>query len=61
VNTTLWVVAAVALVMCEAASRTLGHGWPTAAELLSSARGHLAGRLVLVVGWIWLGWHVFAR
>jgi hypothetical protein len=29
--------------------------------MLRSARGHLAGRLVLVIGWVWLGWHVFAR
>ena len=60
-NIALWMVAAVALVMCEVASRTLEHGWPTAAELLCLARGHLAGRFLLIIGWIWLGWHVFAR
>ncbi len=60
-NTALWVVAAVALVICEVASRTLKRGWPTAAELVRGARGHVAGRFLLVIGWIWLGWHVFAR
>jgi hypothetical protein len=60
-NTALWGVAAVALVMCEVASRTFKRGWPTAAGLLGGARGHVAGRLVLVIGWVWLGWHVFAR
>lgn len=60
-NIALWVVAACALVVCEVASRRLDHGWPTATQLLGSARGHLVGRLVLILAWLWLGWHVFAR
>ncbi len=60
-NVVLWVAAAVALCACEVAGRSLDHGWPTAAQLLRIARRHLAGRVVLVIGWLWLGWHVFAR
>jgi hypothetical protein len=60
-NIVLWLVAAGALGACEVASRRIRRGWPTAAHVLRSARGHLAGRLVLVIGWVWLGWHVFAR
>jgi len=60
-NIALWLAAAVALGMCEVASRKLRRGWPTAAQILRGARGHRAGRVVLVVGWVWLGWHVFAR
>jgi hypothetical protein len=60
-NTVLWVVAAIALCTTELASRVLKRGWPSAAALVRGARGHLAGRLVLGIGWIWLGWHVFAR
>ena len=61
VNLALWVVVAVAIVACEATARLAGRGWPSAAQLLRTARAHLAGRLVLVVAWLWLGWHVFAR
>jgi hypothetical protein len=61
VNVALWLVAAGALCACEVAARSFDHGWPTAAQLLRSAREHLAGRLVLVIAWLWLGWHVFAR
>jgi uncharacterized protein DUF6186 len=61
VNLVLWVLVAGALGACELAARTLRRGWPTAGELLRRARGHLAGRLVLIVAWLWLGWHVFAR
>jgi len=60
-NTVLWVVAAIALCASELASRMLKRGWPTAADLARGARGHVAGRVVLVIGWVWLGWHVFAR
>jgi hypothetical protein len=61
VNTVLWVAAAVAVCICELAGRTLRRGWPTAAQLLRAARGHALSRLALVIGWVWLGWHVFAR
>lgn len=60
-NLALWMLVAVAFGACELSGRTLGRGWPTAAELLRRARGHLAGRLVLILAWLWLGWHVFAR
>ena len=60
-NIVLWLVAAGALGACEVASRRIRRGGPTAGQVLRSARGHLAGRLVLVIGWVWLGWHVFAR
>ena len=60
-NVVLWLASAFMLGACEMASRRLEHGWPTAAQLLNCARRRLAGRLVLVIGWVWLGWHVFAR
>ncbi|MGD0439467.1 MAG: DUF6186 family protein [Acidimicrobiales bacterium] len=57
----LWFVAIGGVCICELASRTLKRGWPTAADLFAGARSNVLGRLVLVIGWIWLGWHVFAR
>jgi len=61
VNLALWWVAAGAVVACEAVGRLAGHGWPGTARLFGMARGHLAGRVALVLAWLWLGWHVFAR
>ena len=60
-NDVLWLVAAGFLGGCEVVSRTLQRGWPTAAQVLRRAREHLAIRVVLVLVWVWLGWHVFAR
>ena len=60
-NDVLWLATAGLFCACEAASRTLKRGWPTAAQILRRARQHLAIRVVLVLGWVWLGWHVFAR
>ncbi|MGO8723314.1 MAG: DUF6186 family protein [Acidimicrobiales bacterium] len=60
-NLALWVIGGAAIVSCEVASRRLDHGWPTAVQLLARARGHLGGRVALVLAWLWLGWHVFAR
>jgi hypothetical protein len=33
----------------------------SAGRLLRRAVGHRAARVALVVGWMWLGWHLFAR
>ncbi len=60
-NLVPWLAAGGLLGACEVAGRALNRGWPTATSLLSEARGHLAGRVVLIVCWLWLGWHVFAR
>jgi len=60
-NVALWVLAALVVACCEVAARSLGRSWPTAAQLVRSGRANLAGRLILVISWLWLGWHVFAR
>ena len=60
-NLVLWLSAAGALAACEVAGRVLDHGWPTAAGILRTVRGHLGGRVAVVLVWLWLGWHVFAR
>jgi Family of unknown function (DUF6186) len=31
------------------------------AEVIAAVRVSLAGRLVLLLGWAWLGWHLLAR
>lgn len=42
------------------AARSRGHrpGLGAVAELLAA---HPATRVVVVLGWMWLGWHAFAR
>jgi hypothetical protein len=61
VSVVLWSITAAGLIACEAAARVFGRGWPRAGELLRRARNRLSGRLLLVVIWLWLGWHSFAR
>jgi hypothetical protein len=61
VSLLLWLCAAAALAACEAAGRCLDHGWPTSAQLLRALRAQLPGRVVLIMAWVWLGWHTFAR
>ena len=60
-NVALWCAAAAALIACEVAARTLKRGWPTSSRLVRTARDNAVGRVLLVLAWLWLGWHVFAR
>lgn len=34
---------------------------PTLGEVLEPVRRRVAGRIVLLAGWLWLGWHLFVR
>ncbi|HTX00280.1 MAG TPA: DUF6186 family protein [Acidimicrobiales bacterium] len=57
----LWGVLAGLVVLCELlslATRRRLAGFLAAASFLSTAP---ASRLVLLLGWMWLGWHLFAR
>ena len=60
-NAGLWLAAAAALAACEAAGRLSDRSWPTLAQLVRGLRARAAGRIILGVGWLWLGWHTFAR
>lgn len=57
----LWLCAAAGLVVCEIAGHCLDHGWPTSAYLFRAARGRLPSRVAMIMAWVWLGWHMFAR
>jgi hypothetical protein len=61
-TTTLWgyAVLAAAAVAYQAAGLLL-HRTPTLGQALQAAKRLPAGRLVLVVAWLWLGWHTFVR
>jgi Family of unknown function (DUF6186) len=34
---------------------------PTLGAVVTRAQGSRIGRVLLAVGWMWLGWHAFAR
>jgi len=56
-----WAVIAAAVAVVE----TVGRLRPTAISplsgLLAALRGSRGGRTVLLLGWIWVGWHLFVR
>ena len=52
-------VAACALGL-EVAARRSGR-WATFGEALAGLRRRWPFRLVLLAGWLWLGWHLFVR
>jgi hypothetical protein len=34
---------------------------PTLGAIVTRLRAHRIGRVLLALGWMWLGWHAFAR
>ena len=40
---------------------TLRRRTPTLGEALQPLRRSLAGRVVLLAAWLWVGWHLFVR
>lgn len=62
----IWAAVGVGLLASELAARFLrpGSGPPglaTAADVLDRLSGTTARLLAVFVGWMWLGWHFFAR
>ncbi|HWC12123.1 MAG TPA: DUF6186 family protein [Acidimicrobiales bacterium] len=55
-----YAVIAVAALALEAAARRSGR-LATFGEALSIVRRSWPLRLVLLAGWLWLGWHLFVR
>jgi hypothetical protein len=50
------------VVLAGVAASVLSRGrFPGPAVLVARITGIRGGRVVLVVGWMWLGWHAFAR
>jgi Family of unknown function (DUF6186) len=50
-----------ALVTLEILGRRRIGGIPTLSEWLGYVMRSRAGRAVILAGWLWLGWHFFAR
>jgi hypothetical protein len=50
-----------ALVVLEVLGRRPGNRIPTLGEWLGYVMRPKAGRFLVLLGWLWLGWHYFAR
>lgn len=54
-------VVIIALFVLEFIGRRPASRVPTLGEWLGYLMRARAGRAVILVGWLWLGWHYFAR
>ena len=50
-----------ALAVLELLGRRKGSRIPTLGEWLGYVMRSRAGRLLFLLGWLWLGWHYFSR
>jgi len=50
-----------ALAVLELLGRRKGSRIPTLGEWLGYVMRSRAGRLLILLGWLWLGWHYFSR
>jgi Family of unknown function (DUF6186) len=51
----------LALFVLEFLARRKGSRIPTLGEWLGYVMRPKAGRLLILLGWLWLGWHYFSR
>ena len=51
----------IALFVLEFIARRPANRVPTLGEWLGYVMRARAGRAVILLGWLWLGWHYFAR
>lgn len=57
----LWALLAALLVGCEALSVATRRRFAGVRKVLDLASASDAGLVVVLLGWMWLGWHFFAR
>ncbi len=57
----VWSAIALVLVASEAAAIVSRGRLPRADDLLRMMTASPTRRTLLVLGWLWLGWHTFAR
>lgn len=50
-----------AVVALEARARLGGGNRATLADATTAAVRHPAGRIIVLLSWLWLGWHLFVR
>jgi len=57
----VWALLGAALVAGQVAAWASGGRFPGLRVLVERVTARPAGRIALVLGWMWLGWHAFAR
>lgn len=57
----LWALCAGLVVSCECLARFAKRPFATFRAFLRLLSGTTSRTVVLFVGWMWLGWHFFAR
>ena len=57
----VWAVLGASVVGCEIVAALSGGRFPGLGTLVRRVTVSPVGRGVLVLGWMWLGWHAFAR
>jgi hypothetical protein len=57
----VWALLGVAVSAWLLATWRSGERFPTLGAVVARARANRIGRMLLVLGWMWLGWHAFAR
>jgi Family of unknown function (DUF6186) len=57
----VWTGLALCLLVLGLVSAVRPTAVPTLRAVVGSIVSNLAGRILLVIGWMWLGWHLFAR
>ncbi|MGA8295516.1 MAG: DUF6186 family protein [Acidimicrobiales bacterium] len=61
VTIAIWVVLAAIAIGLEVLAHTTHRPVAPAGTVARLATRTVVGRIVVSVGWMWLGWHVFAR
>jgi hypothetical protein len=61
VTLVVWAVLGLALVAVQLSVAMSKGRLPGIGAVVGRARCNPVGRVILVVAWMWLGWHAFAR
>jgi hypothetical protein len=59
--TGVWVALLAAVVVCEVVCRRSGGRWLPLESVVARLWAGRPGRVLLVVAWAFVGWHLFAR
>lgn len=61
VTVAVWAILVAAALLLEALGRRRTAGLVPAKDIVRGLVRAPAGRAILAIGWMWLGWHLFAR
>jgi hypothetical protein len=57
----VWALLAATVILGQMAAVLSGGRFPGLGSVVGRVSGRPGGRIVLVLAWMWLGWHAFAR